>query len=96
MSDEPSNRVWIELERPDLNEDRQRIGDERAALLTNLLKRLAAPDDVASSPVCRYREHDHKGRFVGVYELVYGPMRVETLNDHGSWFNLDYFGREGA
>lgn len=89
-----TQRIWIELERPEGKDEAARIalGDERAVLMTRMLARLCAADD--PPPVCKYRDRDHKGHYFGRFELVYGPMRVETLNDNGSWFNLEYFGRD--
>jgi hypothetical protein len=87
------NRVWIELDRPEDQDEAAAIalGDERAALMTRLLVRLCEPGE---APTCKYRHRDHKGHYLGRFELAYGPMRVETLNDNGQWFSLDYFGRD--
>lgn len=82
---EPNNRVWIELE-PPAREHYAEVGDDRAAKLTRLLARLCAPGDQA--PVCRWNEDKRR------YQLIYGPMRIETLSEHGQWFDLDYLGRE--
>jgi len=85
--------VWIELPRPDAKDEAERIkqGDECATLMTRMLARLCKYEGEA--PVCQYRERDHKGRYLGRFVLIYGPMRMETLNDNGQWFSLDYFGR---
>lgn len=72
------DRVWIELEHPATKEQ----GDRRAALVTNMLRRLGVERQ-------RVWWSGHEGRY------CYGDeMGYIVLADTGHWFNLEYFGRD--
>lgn len=86
------NRVWIELDPPRPEGKKtgpydHALGHERAKLATNMLARLCGPED-GPAPVIRWNETKLQ------YDHISGPMRVESLTDHGQWFNLDYMGRD--
>ena len=78
-----TNRVWIELERPEDDAE----GTLRAALASRMLKRLGSdyPEPVFwNERAQRYCVTIDGG---GVYQ---------ECTDNGHWFSLDYFGREDS
>jgi hypothetical protein len=80
------DRVWIELEKPDAQtSNAEETGNYRASLLTRMLNKLCEPSE------CLTVRWNHKER---KYQIIYSPMRIETLHDDGQWFDLEYLGRE--
>ena len=75
-----NNVVWIELIKPDTDEE----GDKRAKLLSNMLKRLGTVDDEA----CFWNPSKKR------YCFSTGGGGFEEAADDGHWFNLDYCGRD--
>lgn len=74
------SRVWIELEKP----DNQEHGEEQCRLANNMLERLGA----------KGQRFFYDTRTLG-YSLESSSDGCYTeLDDDGSWFSLDYFGRE--
>ena len=75
------SRVWIEIDKPESKEH----GEEQCRLANNMLKRLGA----------RGQSFFYDKRTEG-YSLETSLDGCYTeLEDNGSWFNLEYFGREG-
>ena len=81
------NRVWIEIEK-DADAD---INRERAAMMTRLLKRLAADDDPSPARIQFAAEHK---KFPGGVYIVFWGQGFKYLPDNGEWFNLEYLGRK--
>ena len=80
------NRVWIQVELPEnpVDEHYFREADERAAQFSEMLKRLGMN--------YTYIEFDRKHfRYASVCRES-GSFKI--LEDHGDWFNLEYFGRK--
>jgi hypothetical protein len=85
-----SNRVWIEIELPPHMTDgeQQRIGEERAKLMSSFLLR-AGVADTGRYPVvwwnqkkqCYCSTSDRAGSYT-------------HMDDNGMWFDLDYLGRQ--
>lgn len=70
-------RVWIELDPPSSKEQ----GDERAAMATNMLRRLGVERS-------RFWWSTREARY------CYGDeMGYVSLSDNGHWLNLEFLGR---
>lgn len=77
------NRIWIELERPTLEEGDE-AGHERAGLANQLLSKLGC-----DSPLFRW--FPEKRRYILEYRNGAGFYYLE---DSGEWFNLDKLAKE--
>jgi hypothetical protein len=80
------NRVWIQAELPEnpVDDRYYREADERAAQMTNLLRRLGMQKTRI--------EFNRKYFKYSSVDTESGTFKI--LEDHGDWFNLEYFGRE--
>lgn len=100
MTDTPrSQRVWVELELPfdgvspvhgrGKGSINHALGNLRAELASNMIERLQDP---------AHRLEGHKLVWWNEKECKYcftldQAGTYVTADDHGHWFNLDYFGR---
>jgi hypothetical protein len=87
------SRVWIEIERPTWTQfktaaERDAEAERRAALATNMVARLNAPEPLDGYS---FWWSAKEGRYCWG-----GPMGYTSLADDGEWFNLEHFGREIA
>lgn len=83
-------RVWIEIERPAGPKfkdpvERNAEAARRAALATNMVARLNAPESMDGY---HFWWSERDGRYCWG-----GPMGYTVLSDDGEWFNLEHFGR---
>lgn len=81
MSKKTTNRIWIELEKP-LNAEH---GNKIASLANNMLRRLG--DGKLPESTFWWDARDRCYCYGGDAGYV-------TLSENGTWFNLDYLGRE--
>ncbi len=88
--DQDRNRVWIELDPPvyPLTEERHIVYKKRAALMTEMLRKLCAGKALTTIKWFK----THKGEWT--YARFERDGSFTCLEDHGYWFNLDYLGRE--
>lgn len=84
MSEQKPNRVWMELDRPENDEQ----GHARAAALTRLLAKLGFQPRKGGETVWWWPE---KGRYCFTLDEAGGFVEA---GDNGHWFNLDYLSRE--
>jgi hypothetical protein len=81
---ETKDQIWIELP---VARDKTHA-DEICAKANRMLTRLGKPKDLPVQREFFWNDHEHQYCFGG-------DMGCMTLTDRGTWFNLDYLGREG-
>ncbi len=97
---ETQHRVWIEIEHPSYShgkvvkgrtpEERDAIGEERAALVSRLLGRMGVMPTYQGKRVFWWPD---KGRYCWTLDEA---GTFTECSDHGHWYSLDHLGREEA